>query len=1373
MDRHVTRQLEQVTCLRLSLRRWGTLAKLWAGTALVLFMLWLGFSGEGWVSRAAGAVLAAAALISFAALLPRSRRQSERLTSAREIERQFPDLQQRLLTLLEQVPDADTGRFNYLQQLLAAEVREHALLHDWTQCLPVRSVLSRRLAVLSTSAASLLLAGVMLRGMASPGGPVTPDQPVIADQTGTTPVTVQVEPGHADVERGSSLLILARFAQQLPAGVTLEVRTAADASPAPVAVSATGSGDAASDGSASVHAEPALIAMKKSLDDPLFATRLPVVNEPFEYRVVHDGTPTETFQVRVYELPRVDRVDARIEFPSWSQMPPTVTEDTWRVSAAEGSTVVLQCRLNKEIAQGRLVSGEASFALSPATPSPASRTAETSTSADQDTSYELYEARIPVTVSQRLKFELTDADGRKNREGDEFVIHALPNQPPEIVMTFPARDLKVSPIEEVSLEATMRDDFGLKDHGLIMTLGSRDPLTVSLGTSAPGRERHALRHLIELETLGAEPDELVSYWFFADDYAADGSVRRTESDMFFAEVRHFEEIFREEQAPPGGSQSQQSQNQNQGQNQKLDQLLDQQKKIVNATWKLIRQTRAAGSTPLKPESAKSLQDDVTLLRDAQKAAMDQLLKAAAELDDEQSHEFAGQAGTAMQQAIEHLEKSLAKADAAPLSPALNFERGAYEKLLKLRAREHNVMKGQNGGGQGGGSSGASQQQLAELELSNKQNRYESQRQAGQNPAADQQQREQLQVLNRLGELARRQGDMNQKLREMEQAIREARTEAEREELERQLKRLRDENRELLADIDELRNRMDQPQSQEQMDQQRQQLDETRSRVRQASEALEEGRLSQALNAGTRAERELQQMREEMRQKTAGQFDEAVRDLRQQAREISERQDQIAQTLHDKPVQTSGQRSLRTEDKTQAVDQLVQQREQLDQVLDRMKQIVEQSESAEPLLARQLYETIRQSRADKPSEALELTQELLRRGFKAEASQTEQMAHQGLDRLQQGIERAAESVLGNEVEALKRASQQLADARQAVAKELQEATGQAVDRNPSGDQPDTGSNPPEGRPSSNAEQTGPQPGEPQSSGEAGQPASRPEASEQSSQQPMNDGQGGTGNPQQGGPRSSRAGSQPGDAQPQAQSRASQQRQGQQPSPGQSPGQSPSSTQGPMPGQSAGQNSQSPGSSPSGMPGGQSSSPQGSQGGMPQGDMPQSGGQSPGGQQPGSGEGASGQSGEQPRERPGLRSGSEQRGAPQSGSQRSEQGGRNGGAGSPITGPGFQEWSDQLRDIEEMLQAPELKAEAARIREAARSMRVEFKRHSKEPEWDLVKTQILQPLDELQSRLKEDIARREQPDSLVPIDRDPVPEKYSELVRRYYERIGAGR
>jgi hypothetical protein len=112
-------------------------------------------------------------------------------------------------------------------------------------------------------------------------------------------------------------------------------------------------------------------------------------------------------------------------------------------------------------------------------------------------------------------------------------------------------------------------------------------------------------------------------------------------------------------------------------------------------------------------------------------------------------------------------------------------------------------------------------------------------------------------------------------------------------------------------------------------------------------------------------------------------------------------------------------------------------------------------------------------------------------------------------------------------------------------------------------------------------------------------------------------------------------------------------------------------------------------------------------------------------------------------------------------------------APLTGSDFVQWSDQLRNIEELVDDPKLRAEVARIREAARNMRVEFKRHSKEPEWGLVRMQILEPLNELRKQLQEEIARRESPDALVPIDRDPVPEKYSDLVRQYYERIGAGR
>ena len=109
--------------------------------------------------------------------------------------------------------------------------------------------------------------------------------------------------------------------------------------------------------------------------------------------------------------------------------------------------------------------------------------------------------------------------------------------------------------------------------------------------------------------------------------------------------------------------------------------------------------------------------------------------------------------------------------------------------------------------------------------------------------------------------------------------------------------------------------------------------------------------------------------------------------------------------------------------------------------------------------------------------------------------------------------------------------------------------------------------------------------------------------------------------------------------------------------------------------------------------------------------------------------------------------------------------------PLTGDNYVDWSDRLRDVEEMLDDPELRQQVARIRGRARTVRADFKRHGKEPQWDLVQTDIYKPLVQLRDAVIEELARRSSDESLTPIDRDPVPPKYAEKVRRYYEELGS--
>jgi len=91
---------------------------------------------------------------------------------------------------------------------------------------------------------------------------------------------------------------------------------------------------------------------------------------------------------------------------------------------------------------------------------------------------------------------------------------------------------------------------------------------------------------------------------------------------------------------------------------------------------------------------------------------------------------------------------------------------------------------------------------------------------------------------------------------------------------------------------------------------------------------------------------------------------------------------------------------------------------------------------------------------------------------------------------------------------------------------------------------------------------------------------------------------------------------------------------------------------------------------------------------------------------------------------------------------------------------------------MLDDETLQQEAARVRDRAREMRRDFNRHGERPQWGLLEDEIMEPLRALRNRVDEELAKRERPDSRVPLDRDPVPAPYEDLVRDYYERLGSG-
>jgi hypothetical protein len=1286
MNCHLKARLESVAERQRRLRLWCNLAACWAGAALAGLGLMALQRSTGWTSSLGCPTLALLSVAALVVVLLRQRRaEPDWRALARQIEGRYPGLDGRLLTAIEQEPQG--GRdLGFMQERLVREVLGQSQRNDWADVVPNSRL---RWAQAAHWLALVLLAGA-LSGLRATGG-----RHLLA-RNPDFDFRIMVSPGDTQLERGESLVVVARFGRALPANVDLVI------GPATVA--------------------PRRIPLVKSLSDPLFGCTVPDVTSNLVYHVEYGARRTADFTVSVFDYPRLERADADVTFPAYTGQPPKHIADTRRLSAVEGSRLDLAARFNKPVASARLIAKD--------------KERSTLTLAAGTNGAMAMLKQFPLTASQSYELQLVDADGRTNKTPAQFVFEVLKNRPPELRLASPRGDLRPSPLEEIGFEGTVWDDFGVRAYGLGYTVAGKDLQLVQLGSAVPAQEKRSFHYLLRLEELGAQPDQLISWFLWAEDLGPDGQARRTTGDLFFAEVRPFDEVFREGPGIEGDGESPGAEpSANQG--ERSGRLVEMEKQIMLATWKLQRQERPAGEgrsprpqgrnpkseTRRKSEirnpkakafgqmnapafgqsysAARSLpglnpagssvtrhptldtfltSDDWGVVIEAQAQALEQA-KAAAQRQREP------RAAALWTTAIQEMERALARLRAATNSPAslpdaLAAEQSAYQALLRVQEHEYQVSRRSNRGRRGNSAGQSLQRQLDQMDLTQSDDRYEQQRQAQAPPGGQRQQ--QLQVLNRLQELARRQQDLNDRLKELQSALQEARSDEERTEVRRRLKRLQEQEQQMVADMDELRQRMERPENQSSMAGERRQLEQTRQDVQRAAQAAGQGEASRAVAAGTRAQEQLRQLRDSLRKENSSRFADDLRELRAQARDLARQQADLQQQVQQ---EAAGARKSLSDppERRQMLDQLGRQRQRLTNLVERASQVSEQAEAPEPLLSRQLYDTVRRFTQDTAKDLKELQEqlftrrvvtrslldrlnspepdgaklldaaaELLRQDFLTEAGEAAQRAGPRLEELKRGVERAADSVLGDDTEALRLAQQELNRLTDQLQQEIQgaQAQGGAPRANESSPASAVAPSPP----LLGAEQLGlPNQSSSTNAGHRLNTAStRGGGDDAAPNRPPN------------------------------------------PNPNPNPNPSPNPNLAARSGDDAATN------------------------------------------------------------RPGdLNRLLDERRWRRAG---------------PLTGDDFVSWSDRLRDVEEMIEEPALRNQVAAARQRARLLRQDLKRDLRRPDWDVVRLQVVNPLTEVRDRIADELARRQSRDALVPIDRDPVPNRYSELVRRYYEELG---
>ncbi len=653
---------------------------------------------------------------------------------------------------------------------------------------------------------------------------------------------------------------------------------------------------------------------------------------------------------------------------------------------------------------------------------------------------------------------------------------------------------------------------------------------------------------------------------------------------------------------------------------------------------------------------------------------------------------------ALETAIKEMERSRAALEEARKSPeklpsAISAEQAAYQALLKAIPREYRMTRSRNRSQSAKSSGQPGEQELNQLDMPGEENRYETESQAEKTQSA--QQTEQAQTVDRLKQLARRQQDLNERLRDLQASLQEARTDQEREEIKRQLKRLRDEERQMLSDVDELRQKLEQSPNATSQASARQQLEQTRNDVQRAAEQLDKQSVSEALAAGARAEQKLQDLKENMRQQTSSQFSQEMRQLRNQARDLAEKQNQIARDLENmgnsgaKPLDDSAQRK-------ELVDKMAAQKSALTNLLGGVRAVTEQAETPEPLLSKQMYEILRRSDQQHTDSQLEVGSQLVDRGFLPQATQVAQAAGTNIDELRRSVDRAAESVLGSEADALRRAQKELDDLAEQVARDMTPGTNAQRSSAANGSRKQGGTNSPAMARNDNSGNNG---------GEQANPNANPNGDPNA-------------NPGES-PSESSGGGQSGDKQNPSER---------------------SGNKGNNPGATA-QNDQKGSNEPK-----QSGNAQSSQAGTRSGNQAR-------GRSDGNSEGNSGENE--------LSNFTQQLGG----------GKGNLGLNGPITGNNYVDWSDRLRDVEQSLDSQDLRNQLALVRERVGVYRRAYRLNDKMPSGEELQNRVLTPLSLARDWVGQELSRAQNDRSLVPLDRDPVQDKYSELVRKYYEKLGS--
>ncbi len=405
---------------------------------------------------------------------------------------------------------------------------------------------------------------------------------------------------------------------------------------------------------------------------------------------------------------------------------------------------------------------------------------------------------------------------------------------------------------------------------------------------------------------------------------------------------------------------------------------------------------------------------------------------------------AGRVLAAASEALDALRRAQWPDPAAELSEAIRHMQMAHRLMLQARPERSQVRQAMNSSRQGAAAQSQQRQnEIDQLEARRNRNFFEQERRV-------QQERESAnQALSRLKELAERQKMMNDEIGKLVSELQE-RSERERQERQRQLESLREEARRALEQLDRIdrdlaANAPNDPRSR----QSREALGQARRQMSQGLDGLERDQLQQARSAGARAMRDLAEAERSLEGLTREAAAERMRQLREKADELVQRQDSILERLRalqdrqERPGSLRSEENARTRQREEVLNEKDELASQFQQTLEEASDLSNRAQTSQELFSRKLGDWLRETAAREILEQIQQSRELAEYGIWEPAQAMDQRLRQSLDEAREDLKRAEETLVADDMEGMRKALERLERLREGERRRLAQARqGQA-------------------------------------------------------------------------------------------------------------------------------------------------------------------------------------------------------------------------------------------------------------------------------------------------------------------------------------------